>query len=228
MKNFVIATVSAIALLGNAYANVDAHKKSTEMKEGASAHEMARKENGPHHHKHHAHKHHGHKHAHRFHGHHGQHALAVYVNYPLVNAPAFNACQREYYQGNQEHCYIWHEGYFWYPHAQANMLPGYTAHSQHGAYWYPSQAHPHKVYIDRENMTPHEVYPVQIGSERMQNRDHHRGHKGMHKHGHHHKAKKAHHHADKKMHKAPAAHGEMDKEGMPTEEGMSAAPQTIE
>lgn len=223
MKYFVIATVSAVALLGNAYANVGTQENTAETKKVAAAHEMAAQpaHHMHHAHKHHAHKHHHHKHHHRFHGHHG-HALAVYVNYPLVNVPVFNACQPEFYQGNKEHAYIWHEGYFWYPHAHGEMIPGYRAHFMHGAYWYPSQLHPHKIYIDKETMAPHAVYPVQIGTENM----HHRAHKGMHKHRHHHHKAKKHHHAAKKEQMKVEHHAA---EAMPKEEGMApAAPKAAE
>ena len=186
MKNFVIATVSVIALLGAA----NAAEKTSEMKEVTPAHMMgAKKEAHP---MHRAHKHHKHhmRHGHMRHG----HALAVYVNYPPVNVAAFSACPCEYYQGNQEHAYIYHEGYFWYPHAHAEMLVGYAPHHMHGSYWYPSRMHPHAVYIDQHNMMPHEIYPVPMGA-----------HHGMKHHAHKHHGMKHHgmkHHAPgSEMHK---------------------------
>lgn len=202
MKNFVIATVSAVALLGS-YANATTEGTTSKAKEAAPVHQKVDGKKAAHHgqhaHKHHAHKHHGHRHhAHK----HDGHALAVFVNYPLVNVAAFSACPCEYYQSNKEHAYIWHEGYFWYPHSHAGMLPGYTPHQLHGSFWYPSRLHPHMVYIDRQNMMPHEVYPVQIGSQ-------HEG--GVHHH-HHHKGKMKHH--GKKTASNKAAH----KHAAPTEE----------
>lgn len=186
MKSFVIATVSVFALLGAA----NAEEKAAEMnKESKPAHTMEGKEHCPPHLKHHKHhKHHGH-HGHKGHMRQG-HALAVYVNYPLLNVAAFSECPCEYYEGNQAHPYIWHEGYFWYPHAQADVLLGYTPHHMHGSYWYPSRVHPHTVYIDQQNMMPHEIYPVQMGSHDgavVGHKKHHR-----------------HHHKGKKHHAAPA------------------------
>jgi hypothetical protein len=188
MKNFVITTVSVFALLGNAYANVDAQEKSAEMKEAAPApaHEMAGKKAA-----HHGHRaHHGHHKHHGHHAHQGHRPLAVYVNYPPVSLEAFSACPCEYYQGNQEYQYVWHEGYFWYPHPHAGLVPGYTPPFVRGQHWYASRSHPHQIYVDRQDMSRHDLMPVHIG-------DHPQG--AMHRHGHpHHKGKKA-HHAGKKM-----------------------------
>lgn len=129
--------------------------------------------------------------------------LAVYVDIPLVDAAAFNACQPEFYQGNQAHAYIWHQGYFWYPHAHGGLLAGYKAHHAHGSYWYPSRVHPHSFYIDQQTMIPHEIYPVQMGS----------GEEGMmHKHRHHHGKHHGHHH-----HKGHMKHSAKE---MPMEKGM--------
>lgn len=197
MKNFVIATVSVFALLSAANA---AEEKAPEMMtEGKPA--MEGKECPPHHKKA---KHHKRQKHHKHHGHRGSmhqhHALAVYVNYPLLDVAAFSACPCEYYEGNQACPYVWHEGYFWYPHPRADVLVGYTPHHMHGSYWYPSRVHPHAVYVDKQSMMPHEIYPVQVGAhggERMI-----KGHRG------HHKGKIMHHapvhHAAPKMHKQVA------------------------
>lgn len=204
MKNFVIATVSVFALLSAA--NAAEEKAPETMTEGKPA--MEGKECPPHHKhpKHHGHKHHGHKH----HGHRGSmhqhHALAVYVNYPLLDVAAFSACQQEYYQGNQAYGYIWHEGYFWYPQMHADLLVGYTPHYMHGYHWYPSRVHPHAVYVDKQSMMPHEIYPVQVGA--------HGGEMMMKEHRHH-----KHHHKGKKMHSAQGAPvaPKMHKEAVPME-----------
>lgn len=200
MKNFVIATASVVALLSAAHAE----EKSNEMTQSETyTVQTKEKESRPATHKRHAHKRHRHhKHAHRGHGHPGP--LAVFVNYPPVNPAAFSACACEYYQGKQECPYVYHEGYYWYPHARAELLAGYTPQFVRGSYWYPSRLHPHAIYIDKQNMMPHEVYPVQIGE-----------HMGkMHKHRAHHKGHMKHHgkamHHEKAMHHAKEMHHEKE------------------
>lgn len=180
MKNFVIATVSAVALLGaNAYAQEHSPKvekvRPTPIVAGKAA---------PHHPAHAHHKHHAH------HGHHQGHPLAVYVNYPPVNVAAFGACPCEYYQDNKDYGYVWHEGYFWYPQAHANLLVGYAPHHMRDSYWYPSRLHPHAVYVERQHMTHPHLYPV-VGE----------GHPAAMKHMHKHR-----HHAGKVHHKAKVHH----------------------
>lgn len=207
MKNFVIATVSAVALLGAA---AHADEKSPEMKEiqNPAQEKIAEVQSAPHvkHHKHHAHhKHHGHHKHHKHHKHHGHHGhmhqghpLAVYVNYPLVNVAAFCARPCEYYEGFP---YVWHEGYFWYPHEHGEMFVGYTPPYVRGSYWYPSRLHPHMVYVDKHDMMPHEIYPVPMGS--------HEGAMHMHKHKHHHAHQHPHHMAKVKHHAKAMPMGEV-------------------
>lgn len=191
MKNFVIATVSVVALLGTA---VHAENRSAPMmKESnpAPAHEMAGKPECPTHHKkhraHHKHKKHHHRHVDR--GHRGG-PLAVYVNYPPLNVAAFSACGCEYYQGNQAFGYIYHEGYYWYPQLRGDMLIGYEPYNMQGYYWYPSRLHPHAVYVDRQSPLHPSLYPVPMemasmgaGSAHMHHRRH--AHHGARHHAHH-------------------------------------------
>lgn len=187
MKNFVITTVSVFALLN--VANAQEAKHEIER----PAH-VEGKEHCPPQHKHHKHhKHHGH---HKHHAHHGHHAqqqrpLAVRVNFPPVNVSTFSACPCEYYQDNKDYGYIWHEGYFYYPHPHGGMLPGYTPHQMHGSFWYPSRLHPHAVYIDKQTMMSHEIFPVEEanwgalhhGKKHLGHKHHGRKHHGHKHHG---------------------------------------------
>jgi len=144
MKNFVIASVSMLAFLGAANAHEGKHHKEHakhHMHKGAHAHHM---------HKH--YKHHTHHVAHR--------PLWVAVNYPPVCPQALTACPCAYYQGNQAFAYVYHEGYYWYPHTRADLLAGYTPHHIRGSYWYPSRVHPHAVYVEGAAIMHHDLYPV--------------------------------------------------------------------
>lgn len=189
MKNFVIATVSAVALLSTA---ATAEENSATMLK-----EVVHQKAAEHHHvQHHQKKHykgkHHHKHVDR--GHHGG-PLAVYVNYPPLNIAAFSACPCEYYQGNQEYRYIYHEGYYWYPQMNATLLVGYNPHYMLGYYWYPSRLHPHAVYVEMQSPLHPSLYPMPMG---MGGTMHH----GMHKHH-----GKRHHHAHHRHHGAAKHHG---------------------
>jgi Ni/Co efflux regulator RcnB len=199
MKNFVIATVSAVALLSTA---AIAEENSATMLQEVAQHKAAEhhQKSGEHCSKHHHKKHHKGKH-HRHHvdrGHPGGgHPLWVAVNFPPVNVAAFSACPCEYYQGNQEFRYIYHEGYYWYPQMRADLLAGYQPCQVQGYYWYPSIIVPHAVYI--ENVSPFHptLYPVQMGmGGAMPHGKMHKHHGKMH-----HRA----HHAAK--HHAAAHHG---------------------
>ena len=219
MKNFVITTVSVFALLGAANAQ---EARLETMKEERAAHVMEGKENCPPHHKHRkAHKHHKH-HAHRGHAQ-QQGALAVRVNFPPVNVSTFSACPCEYYQDNKDYGYVWHEGYFYYPQPHGEMLPGYTPCQREGSFWYPSRLHPHAVYVDKQNMMPHEVYPVEEANWGAMHHGHkHHGHKhhGMKHHGMKHHGIK--HHGMKHHAPAHAAHE------MPMDQGMPAHKQDMQ
>jgi hypothetical protein len=59
-------------------------------------------------------------------------------------------CTPECFGGNTACPYIYHGGYFYYPNASAAMLAGYTPVAIGGSYWYPSQMHPHVVYVERK------------------------------------------------------------------------------
>jgi hypothetical protein len=189
MKNFVIATVSAVALLSTAA--IAEENSATMMKE---VHQKAG-EHCPSHHKkhHHAKMHHKGKHHHHVDRGHRGGPLAVYVNYPPLNVAAFSACPCEYYQGNQACGYIYHEGYYWYPQMRADLLIGYQPHQMQGQYWYPSRLHPHAVYVEMQSPMHPTLYAVPI---EMAGTMHH----GMHKHH-----GKKHHRAHHKHHGHPAA-----------------------
>lgn len=160
MKNFVITAVSAAALLGAAAAN--AQEKTAEAQNtpapavATPAEKAAPKAECPVKRKK-AMKHRS-KQAR------AARALAVYVNYPPVDLCAFNACPCEYYQGNQGYGYIYHGGYYWYPHVHGQALAGYTPPYLHGSYWYPSRLHPHVMYIDGKGAIAHDLYPVEMGA----------------------------------------------------------------
>jgi hypothetical protein len=228
MKNFVIATVSVVALLGVAHAEeqvqIQQHPAPTIAEQKAAA-PMAAQPAAPahkaaaHHKAHHAHKHHaehcGHKHHkhhahHRHHGHHRHHmahgALAVRVNFPPTCIP--DTCQPTCYENMTGCDYMWHEGYFWYPHARADMLAGYAPYQRGGSYWYPSRLHPHAVYVEGQSFFHPELVPVEEGAP-MRGMSH-RDRRAAHAHGAkmHHKAAamKAHHAAAHAAHPAmPAA-----------------------
>ncbi|MBY0500474.1 MAG: hypothetical protein K2P93_00540 [Alphaproteobacteria bacterium] len=164
MKNFVLAAVSGFALIAatslcaqgeekkgadqaapDAMAPVAADKKAPtpEKKAPVASHK--------HHGKHHAHKGHPHKHHH----HRGEartEVNGVFVAFPPVDARGVAVIVPEYYAGKRDCPYMYHGGYFWYPHTRADMMPGYTPHCANNACWYASYAHPHRVYVEGENM----------------------------------------------------------------------------
>lgn len=210
MKNFVIATVSAVALLGTAvYAE---NRSAPMMKESNPAHEMPAHERAagnetcpPHHKKHHAHhKHKKHHHRHVDRGHRG-HPLAVYVNYPPLNVAAFSACGCEYYQGNQAFGYIYHEGYYWYPQLRGDMLIGYEPYNMQGYYWYPSRLHPHAVYVDRQSPLHPSLYPVPMEMASMGAGSAHKHHRHLRHHAHHGARHHGHHAAKRHAQAHPAS-----------------------
>jgi hypothetical protein len=192
MKNFVIATVSAVALLGTAaYAE---ENSATMMKEVTPAHQKAGENCPPHHKKkHHTNKHRKHHKHHVHRGHRGG-PLAVRVHFPPVNVGAFSACPCEYYQGNQEARYVYHEGYYWYPQMRADLWMGYQPVQMHGFHWYPSILHPHAVYVEKQSPLHPNLYPVdgEIGMGRGAMHHRHHRHHGKRHHMHHVK-----HHAEK-------------------------------
>ncbi|MBX9785786.1 MAG: hypothetical protein K2Y08_00460 [Alphaproteobacteria bacterium] len=109
-------------------------------------------------------KHHGHhgEHPAKHHGkHHGKHHPhmghpqypnqanigGVFVTFPPMDLG--DTCRPEFYTGRTECPYVYHGGYFWYPHVNATMLNGYTPSLLRGMYWYPSYMHPYAVYTQR-------------------------------------------------------------------------------
>lgn len=87
-----------------------------------------------------AHKHHAHKH----HKHHAR------VNPVYVAFPPAQGCVVQDYCGTASCPYVYHGGYFWYPHTQANLVLDYTPSQWNGNYWYASHHHPHVVYLNRQ------------------------------------------------------------------------------
>ncbi|MBL8677384.1 MAG: hypothetical protein JNJ47_08250 [Alphaproteobacteria bacterium] len=71
----------------------------------------------------------------------------VFVTFPPMDLG--DACRPEFYAGRTECPYVYHGGYFWYPHINATMLEGYTPSLLRGMYWYPSYMHPYVVYAQK-------------------------------------------------------------------------------
>lgn len=180
MKKFIFATVSglALSLAYPVYAEDASSTDVTTPAEAAAAPTAAsaapaapKAATAPmakvvHHHKHHAHHHKHHAHSHV--GMATTEVAGVYVTFPPVDECGRPVCTPSYYAGNQECPYQYHGGYFWYPHAHANLLEGYVPYNYNGMYWYASRMHPHVVYVDRTPMVytlPHpmdgRMYAVQ-------------------------------------------------------------------
>ena len=58
----------------------------------------------------------------------------------------------EYYGEVKEYPYVYYNGYFWYPKADATIVEGYTPTYWNGQYWYASRVHPHHVYVEKQNV----------------------------------------------------------------------------
>jgi hypothetical protein len=169
MKKLAFATVSILALSVAAVEATTEQKSSTPMTPLHAATHPSHKAMHHAHHPKHAHKHHAHHAAHKHHGHkhhahhakhkHGHHMAQHEVAY--VAFPPAQGCTPQYYGGATTCPYMYHGGYFWYPHAQANMLSGYTPYYANGQYWYASRMHPHMLYIDRQ--APSYVWPCHMG-----------------------------------------------------------------
>ncbi len=186
MKNYVLATASALVLImisgANAQEKMGENMPAAPMEmEGKEAPETGMKEAMPHEKaapcppKHHRKKHHR-----KHHKHHVHHARPTSMESnilvpvvqpcgcetPCETSPCqaetceTNACAPQYYQGRQENPYWYAGGYFWYPHASANMLPNYVPLRTQGMYWYPSRMHPHAVYVEGTN--PVYAYPISM------------------------------------------------------------------
>ena len=220
MKNFVIATVSAVALLGTAAYAVEG--PAHQMPQGAApAHQMGehhamKAEHCPSHHrkKHHHKKHHKvhHKHRHVEHCGHGG-PLHVRVNFPPYDVSAFSACPCEYYQGNQACQYVYHDGYYWYPQTRADLWAGFRPINVRGSHWYPSILHPHAVYAEKQSPLHPILIPVEgeVGMGSGPNSLTHCERHGHHRHhGRHHARHHRHHHA---RHHAVRHHAPMHHEG---------------
>lgn len=164
MKNFVLAAVSGFALIaatsvcaqGEDKKGDDVKASEKAVPEAADAKGKASAKNAAPAHKHHVreghHKPH-HKPHHRHHRAEGRTEInGVFVTFPPVDARGVAVIVPEYYAGKRDCPYMYHGGYFWYPHTRADMMPGYTPHCANNACWYASYAHPHKVYIEGENM----------------------------------------------------------------------------
>jgi opacity protein-like surface antigen len=154
MKKVILAAVSGVALMGVAYAqdakkaeapaSVDKNMPAKAAVPAGNAAADAHKKPAEHHH----HKKH-HKHPH---GDSGRTEIdGVYVTMP-VNVNGQIEFLPEYYAGQKNYPYMYHGGYFWYPHAHNNVLQGYKPHCANNACWYASYTHPHMVYIQGENM----------------------------------------------------------------------------
>jgi hypothetical protein len=164
MKNFVLAAVSGIALIaatsvcaqGDDKKGVDKAAPDATAPAAADVKAPAEKK-APVVHKHHGAAHHAHKGHHKPHHKHrraeGRTEIdGVFVTFPPVDARGVAVIVPEYYAGKKDCPYMYHGGYFWYPHTRADMMPGYTPHCANNACWYASYAHPHKVYIEGEKM----------------------------------------------------------------------------
>ncbi|MBI2707821.1 MAG: hypothetical protein HYX35_05890 [Proteobacteria bacterium] len=103
--------------------------------------------------------------AHKVHNkhHHKPKHIAPMQNMQVTFPPA-QGCNVDYYCGTTTCPYVYHGGYFWYPHTQSTVLPGYTPSYWNGAYWYASRMHPHMLYIDGQGASY--VVPLDIGAQR--------------------------------------------------------------
>lgn len=74
------------------------------------------------------------------------------MNGEYVVFPAETGCNVEYYAEDPASAYVYHDGYFWYPSAEATLLSGYEPTYWNGQYWYASRAHPHHAYVEKQNI----------------------------------------------------------------------------
>ncbi len=155
MKKVILAAISGAALISVSAVSADEKKMETPAPASMDK-KMPSKEAMPvksQHKKHHKHHHH----------HHGMDGRAeingVYVTLP-VNVNGQIEFLPEYYAGNKNFPYLYHGGYFWYPHARNDIMAGYTPHCANGKCWYSSYVHPHMHYVQGENMVvvlPHRM-----------------------------------------------------------------------
>ena len=181
MKGIVLATVSCVALLTASAVNAEeAATASATLEPSAKADPKA----GPadtaavdnkvkaHKRQHHAQQHHAHHPQHHRAHHHPKHHYmepgyrvpveGVYVTFPPINECGQPILGPAYYWGNPQAPYLYHGGYFWYPHARADMLRGYTPYYDQRWYWYASRMHPHAVYVDRAPLAYTHPYPLHM------------------------------------------------------------------
>jgi len=127
----------------------------SQMKPMGQHHAAPHAKHHGHHAKHHGHhvKHHGKHHAkHHTHMGHPQYPNQADIGGVFVTFPPMDlgdTCRPEFYAGRTECPYVYHGGYFWYPHINATMLRGYTPSLLRGMYWYPSYMHPYAVYTQK-------------------------------------------------------------------------------
>ena len=76
------------------------------------------------------------------HNHH-EHA---YVEFPPKNEEGNIMYHPEFYMSDQSRPYVYHGGYWWYPHADATMVEGYMPIMHEGYYWYASEVGPDVFY----------------------------------------------------------------------------------
>lgn len=153
MKKVILAAISGAALIS--ISAVSADEKKMEAPAPASMDKkMPTKEAMPLKHHHAKHRHHHH------HGMDGRTEIdGVYVTLP-VNVNGQIEFLPEYYVGNKNFPYLYHGGYFWYPHARHDIIAGYVPHCANGRCWYASYVHPHMHYVQGENMVvvlPHRM-----------------------------------------------------------------------
>ena len=175
MKGIVLATVSCVALLTAANVvnaedaamvpAVPAPSEKADSKAGPNATAMKNKvvAHKKQHHAHHPRAHHHPRH-HRMEPGYRVPVEGIYVTFPPINECGQPTLGPAYYWGNPQCPYLYHGGYFWYPHARADMLRGYTPYYDQRWYWYPSRVHPHAVYIDRTPLVYTHPYPLHMAN----------------------------------------------------------------
>lgn len=174
MKNLILAAVSVVALTAASGVNAqdqnqtqapdtskmlelqapaasDSSNKMMELHAPAASSKIMKHKAAPHHKAHHHKKHH-HKHHPAGSAYHPIEVDGVFITLPPMNP--------ELYWGRGDCPYIAHGGYFWYPHARADLLANYAPYGVGGRYWYPSYMHPHMVYIDRAPLVYTYPYPL--------------------------------------------------------------------
>ena len=189
MKGIVLATVSCVALLTASAVNAEeaatapatlepsakadpkagpadsaaavngSHANSAAVKSKVRAHK--KQHHAQQHHAHHPRAHHHPRHHYMEPGHRVP-VERVYVTFPPINECGQPILGPAYYWGNPQCPYLYHGGYFWYPHARADMLKGYTPYYDQRWYWYASRTHPHAVYIDRTPLAYTHPYPLHM------------------------------------------------------------------